>query len=70
MIASELDRLISRDKADGKRPFFVNATAGTTVTGCYDPINDIADIAERQGLWLHIDVSYGHFTTYACSISL
>ena len=57
MIPSELERLVSRDKADGKTPFFVNATAGTTVTGSYDPINAIADVAERNGLWLHVDVS-------------
>ena len=57
MIPSEFERLVNRDKADGKTPFFVNATAGTTVTGSYDPINDIADVAEKHGMWLHVDVS-------------
>jgi glutamate decarboxylase len=57
MIPSELNRLIRRDLSAGKTPFFVNSTAGTTVTGSYDPINDIADVAEEHGMWLHIDVS-------------
>lgn len=38
-------------------PFFVNATAGTTVQGAFDPLNCIADISERNGMWMHIDVS-------------
>ena len=57
MIPSEFERLVNRDRADGKTPFFVNATAGTTVTGSYDPINAIADVAEKHGMWLHVDVS-------------
>lgn len=35
---------------------FVNATAGTTVYGAFDPINDIADICEKYKIWLHVDV--------------
>jgi len=35
----------------------VTATAGTTVLGAFDPFNDIADICEEHGMWLHIDVS-------------
>jgi len=38
-------------------PFFVNATAGTTVQGAFDPLNHIADISERNGMWMHVDVS-------------
>ena len=57
MIPSEFERLVNRDRADGKTPFFVNATAGTTVTGSYDPIGAVADVAEKHGMWLHVDVS-------------
>ena len=60
MIPSELERLVERDRAEGKTPFFVNATAGTTVTGAYDPISAIADVAEKHGMWLHVDVSQVH----------
>lgn len=58
MIPTELERLIIEQKALGKFPIMVNATAGTTVLGAFDPINDIADICEKYGLWMHVDVSY------------
>lgn len=37
----------------------VNVTAGTTVLGAYDPIEPIADICEKYGLWLHVDGAWG-----------
>lgn len=57
MVPSALESLIARDLAAGKEPFFVNATAGSTVTGAFDPIDAIADVCEKFGLWLHVDVS-------------
>jgi glutamate decarboxylase len=57
MIPSELERLILERKAKGHIPFFVNATAGTTVLGAFDPIEPIADICQKYKLWLHVDVS-------------
>ncbi|MFQ5526435.1 MAG: pyridoxal phosphate-dependent decarboxylase family protein [Thermoanaerobaculia bacterium] len=53
--AAELERMIEEDRRDGRLPFFVNATAGTTVLGAVDPIAEIAEIARAQGLWLHVD---------------
>ena len=44
------------DREKGLSPFFVNCTSGTTVYGAFDPINAIADVCEKFGLWLHIDV--------------
>ncbi len=58
MIPAELERLVLKSIADGKIPFLVTATAGTTVFGAFDPINPIADICEKHHLWLHIDVRY------------
>ena len=52
---------ISRDRADGLRPFLVAPSVGTTNTGAIDPIADIADIAEAEDLWLHVDGAYGGF---------
>jgi aromatic-L-amino-acid/L-tryptophan decarboxylase len=53
-----LATLIEQDKAAGKRPFCVVATIGTTSSTSVDPVAKIADIAERHGLWLHVDAAY------------
>lgn len=57
IIPSKLEELILERKAMGHIPFFVNATAGTTVIGAFDPIPQIADICQKYNLWLHVDVS-------------
>lgn len=57
MIPSELEKAIVARKSKGHIPFFVSVTSGTTVLGSFDPINDIADISEKYGMWLHVDVS-------------
>lgn len=59
MIPAELTRAIETAKEQGRTPFFIGATAGTTVPGAFDPLEAIADIADRFGLWLHVDGSYG-----------
>jgi len=59
MIPEELEKLIIRHKKEGHLPFFVNCTTGTTVYGAFDPIEPIADICEKYGIWLHIDAAWG-----------
>ena len=57
----DLERKIKADKNEGLNPFLVIASAGTTDTGAIDPLDSIADIAEQNELWYHIDAAYGGF---------
>lgn len=59
MLPGKLKEQIELDIASGLKPFYVNATAGTTVLGAYDPINAIAAICEVHNLWLHVDGAFG-----------
>ena len=57
----ELEQRIENDKKDGFVPFCVVGSAGTVNTGAVDDLDGLADIAERHGLWLHVDGAYGAF---------
>ncbi|KAH3703198.1 hypothetical protein DPMN_078229 [Dreissena polymorpha] len=59
MDALKLEEAIQRAMAAGVRPLLVNATCGTTVLGAYDPLNPIADICEKYGVWMHVDGAWG-----------
>uniref|UniRef100_A0A915JTU2 Glutamate decarboxylase n=1 Tax=Romanomermis culicivorax TaxID=13658 RepID=A0A915JTU2_ROMCU len=59
MIPEALLTKIHNAKRQGYVPFFVNATAGTTVYGAFDPIEQIADICEANKIWLHVDAAWG-----------
>jgi len=50
---------IEADYACGFIPFCIVGTAGTTSSGAIDDLNALASIAERYGLWLHVDGAYG-----------
>lgn len=52
---------IAEDRASGLLPFLIVGNAGTTNTGAIDPLHALADVATREGLWLHLDGAYGGF---------
>ncbi|KDR13120.1 hypothetical protein L798_13050, partial [Zootermopsis nevadensis] len=59
MIPSDLICCIQQTIMEGKKPFFVSATAGTTVLGAFDPLEQLADVCQQYGLWLHVDACWG-----------
>ena len=59
MRPDQLARAIDADRRVGLRPFCVVATVGTTPTAAIDPVPEIADVCEAEGLWLHMDAAYG-----------
>lgn len=56
---SDLEFQIKKQQELGKIPFAVVATAGTTVSGNIDPINEMSAIAKKNDLWFHVDAIYG-----------
>ena len=58
MIPEKLAAAIEEDRTNGWRPFFVVATVGTTSTTSIDPVDEIANICEKEKLWLHVDAAH------------
>ena len=59
MEPTALSSLVEKARSENHTPFYVNATAGTTVLGSYDPIRPISKVCRDNDLWLHIDASWG-----------
>lgn len=58
MAAEHLESMITQDLTMGFHPFFVNATAGTTVLGAFDDIPSLSRVCKKFNLWLHVDGAY------------
>lgn len=59
MIAAALEEELARIVDSGGVPFFVTATAGTTVRGAYDPIVPLVELRRKYHFWLHVDGAWG-----------
>uniref|UniRef100_A0A336MMD0 CSON003636 protein n=1 Tax=Culicoides sonorensis TaxID=179676 RepID=A0A336MMD0_CULSO len=59
MILKDLEEEVIKSISEGKVPFFVQATCGTTVLGAYDDLRGLAMICQKYGMWLHADGCYG-----------
>jgi len=59
MDVAQLEQQIHNDREAGLRPVCVVASAGTVITGAIDPLEAIADLCQREDLWLHVDGAYG-----------
>lgn len=59
MDPAQLEKAIAEEIEKGNIPIAITATAGTTDFGNVDPLNEIASIASRNNLWLHVDAAYG-----------
>ena len=58
MDVAALETAVDRDRTAGRTPVAVIATAGTTSTTSVDPLDDIAALCEREGMWCHVDAAY------------
>ena len=56
---SALEAQMERDLKEGRIPFLVVGTAGTTSGGIVDPLEEIAEIARRFDAWFHVDAAWG-----------
>ncbi len=56
---SALARAVAEDRAAGNRPFMLIGNAGTVDVGAIDPLDELAELAQREGLWYHVDGALG-----------
>jgi aromatic-L-amino-acid/L-tryptophan decarboxylase len=58
MQVDALERMIESDLEAGAIPACVVATIGTTSSTAVDPVDSIAQVCRKHGVWLHVDAAY------------
>lgn len=69
MDVEALTRAIAADRSAGLAPFLIAATAGTVDVGAIDNLTALADVAQRERLWFHVDGAYGALAMLAPDIA-
>jgi L-2,4-diaminobutyrate decarboxylase len=59
MEKSQVEHIYQQTKQAGFDPFMLVANACSTATGSFDDLNEMADVCEKMGMWLHIDAAHG-----------
>ncbi len=54
-----LDQLLSQLRRQGRPVMAVSACAGSTPTGAFDDLEQVAEICTRHGVWMHVDAAHG-----------
>lgn len=57
--SSRLESLLDQTARDGRDVFCVVGSSCTTPTGAFDPLEAIADVCRKRGLWFHVDAAHG-----------
>ena len=65
MDVAKLEKAIEADRSAGLSPFLIVATAGTVNTGAIDPLEDISEVARKEGLWFHVDGAIGALAAFS-----
>ena len=56
---SDFKQQLVNDIANGFVPFYLNATAGTTVLCAFDNLAELSPICKEYNIWLHVDGAFG-----------
>ena len=59
VLIDALEAAIEQDRRNGTRPMCIVGVFGTTNTGAVDDVRQLRRIADREGMWLHVDAAYG-----------
>ena len=61
MSIKDLKKRVAADRAEGRIPWIVCISAGTTNSGAVDPIDEIVAVSRMEQMWVHVDAAYGGF---------